>query len=239
MWDMQFIPVRTRVLTPPQDDLLVALAEALPPLREKDVLLVSSKVVAIDEGRTVKVGEADKAALASASADLIIPRSYWSSPLSVVHHTFLGDAGIDESNGNGYLVLLPENIFASAERLRIWLQATYQLKEIGVIITDSRSSPFRFGATGVALGWAGIVPIEDCRGRADLFGREIKYEKANVVDGLAAGANVLMGEVDECIPVVIARDIPRLQFTSENTKDQLFVDFKDDTFRALYERFLP
>lgn len=237
---MEYIPVKTRVLLPPQDDLLAVFTESLPPLLEQDVVLISSKVVAIHQGSTVLISAGvDKSALISGAADLIVPRPYWSSPLTVAHHTFLGAAGIDESNGNGYYILLPKDLFASAEILRTWLCQHFGVKELGVVITDSRSMPFRFGATGVALAWAGLEPIEDCRGRKDLFGREIKYERSNLVDGLAAGANVLMGEVDECTPIVLARGIPRVRYTEENTKEQLFVPFKDDTFRALYEKFLP
>ncbi|MFT7507828.1 MAG: F420-0:gamma-glutamyl ligase, partial [Acidimicrobiales bacterium] len=51
-------------------------------------------------------------------------------------------------------------------------------------------------------------------------------------------ATVVMGEVDECQPVVIARGVPDLMFTEENKKDTLFVPFEDDTFRVLYEKFL-
>ncbi len=236
---MHYIPVKTRVLVPPQDDLLAVFRESLPTLRERDIVLISSKVVAIHEGVTVPIGQGvEKATLVAEAADLIIPRPYWPAPITVAHHTFLGAAGIDESNGNGYYILLPKDLFASASSLRQWLATEYGVRELGVIITDSRSMPFRFGATGVALAWAGIEPIEDCRGRKDLFGREIQYERSNLVDGLAAGANVLMGEVDECTPIVIARDVPRIVYTDRETRDQLFVPFTDDTFRVLYEKFL-
>jgi len=235
---MNLIPIKTRILYPPQDDLFAVLNEIDLALQEKDVVLVSSKVIAISEGRTVFAKGANKNELIAEAADLIIPRPYWPSPLTVAHNVFLGAAGIDESNGDNHLILLPEDIFLSASNIRLWLKNKYKLNDVGVIVTDSHSSPFRFGATGVALGWAGIEPIDDCRGRLDLFGREIKYERSNLVDGLAAGATVVMGEVDECIPVVIARQVPRLVFTEANTREKLFVDFKDDTFRALYERFL-
>ena len=214
--------------------------ESLPALKERDIILISSKVVAIHEGATVSIQPGmDKTALIAANADLIVQRPYWPTPLTVAHHAFLGAAGIDESNGNGHYILLPKDLFVSAERLRTWLCQAYGTNELGVVITDSRSTPFRFGATGVVLAWAGLEPIEDCRGRKDLFGREIKYERSNIVDGLAAGANVLMGEVDECTPIVIARGVPRIVYTEEPTKDQLFVPFREDTFRVLYERFLP
>ncbi len=236
---MLFIPVKTSILKPPQADLLPVLKKHLPALQEKDVVLFSSKVVAIHEGRTVPMAEANKQDLIKKTSDLIIPRPHWPSPLTVAHHAFIGAAGIDESNGDGYYVLLPEDIFASAKSLHGWLRSEYKLNELGVIITDSHSVPFRFGATGIALGWWGIEPIEDCRGRMDLFGRIIQYERSNLVDGLAAGANVLMGEVDECTPVVIARDVPRMRYTTVDTREKLLVPFKDDTFRVLYEMYLP
>lgn len=235
---MKLIPVKTRVLQPPKDDLLAVFRESLPSLQERDIVLISSKVVAIHEGTTVAISSADKTALINEAADLVIPRPYWPAPITVVHNTFLGAAGIDESNGNGYYILLPKDLFASAKILRSWLCAAYGVQELGLVITDSRSMPFRFGATGVALAWAGILPVEDCRGRKDLFGRAIQYEKSNIVDGLAAGANVLMGEVDECTPIVIARGTPRVVFTEEETRDHLFVPLKEDTFRVLYENFL-
>ena len=218
---------------------MLAFRESLPAIQNGDVVLISSKVVAIHEGRAVLISDADKKELIKQEADLIIERPYWSSPLTVAHHTFLGAAGIDESNGDGYYILLPDDILASAKRLRDWLKSEYKLNELGVIITDSHSSPFRFGATGIALGWWGIEPIEDCRGRSDLFGRKIQYERSNIVDGLAAGATVLMGEVDERIPVVIAREVPRLVFTEADTRGQLLVPFAEDTFRVLYEKYLP
>jgi F420-0:gamma-glutamyl ligase len=236
---MYFIPVKTRVLTPPQDDLFSVLEESLPLLQEGDVVLVSSKVVAIHQGRAVKMGTAHKIDLVQKSADFMIHRDYTSAPLTVTHNTFLGAAGIDESNGDGYYILLPDDMFGFSEMLHEYLCKKYELTKLGIVITDSHSAPFRYGATGVALAWWGINPMEDHRGRLDLFGREIQYERSNLVDGLAAGATVVSGEVDECIPVVIARDVPRLTFTEDNTKDQLLVPYKEDLFRVLFEKYLP
>lgn len=235
---MQFIPIQTRVILPPQDDLLTVLKESITELKEGDVVLLSSKVVAIGEGRTALQEESDKWALIKAEADIVIETSYRPWPLTVTRHTFLGASGIDESNGNGYLILLPADCFASAKYLHEFLTTTYGLKELGVIITDSRSLPFRYGATGVALGWFGISPLLSHIGKPDLFGREFKYERSNIVDGLASGATVVAGETNECTPIVIARSVPNLVFTNEDTRDQLFAPFSDDTFRVLYERWL-
>lgn len=235
---MQFIPVKTRILLPPQIDLFSVLDVYVKEIKDGDIILISSKVVAISEGRCIKKSEAIKSELAKQEADVVIERPYWNSPLTIKHHTFLGASGIDESNGNGYLILLPEDVFASAEKIYEYLKLKHQVKNIGVIITDSRSLPLRYGATGVALSWWGIEPLQNHIGRPDLFGRLIEVERSNLVDGLAAGATVIAGEVDECIPVLIARGVPNVVFVQGNTKDQLFAPYSDDTFRVLYERFL-
>jgi len=107
------------------------------------------------------------------------------------------------------------------------------------VITDSHSQPLRRGAIGISVGFWGFEPVVDHIGKKDLFGREIKIEQSNLVDGLAAGATVVMGEVAECQPVVIARGVPELTFTKENKKSVVYVPFEDDTFRVLYEKYLP
>ena len=74
---MEIIPIKTRILQPPNDNLMTALIDALPELKEGDIIVVSSKVVAIDEGRTVPVEGSDKQALARQEADYVIERDYW------------------------------------------------------------------------------------------------------------------------------------------------------------------
>jgi dihydrofolate synthase / folylpolyglutamate synthase len=236
---MEYIPVKTRVLQPPQDNLYEALGAALPALQNGDVLVVSAKVVAIGEGRCVSVKGFDKETFIAGEAQLVIPRSYWSSPLTVSRHAFVSGAGIDQSNGNGYYVLLPHDVFRSAQLLHTYLCAQYHVSDIGVILTDSASAPFRYGAHGVALSWWGLEPLQNHIGRTDLFGRAIRYERSNLVDGIAVGATVLMGEVDECTPAVIVRNVPRMTFTDRDTRDMLLCPFHEDTFRVLYERWLP
>ncbi len=236
---MEYLPVKTRILVPPQDDLFAALDEANLIIKENDIVLISSKVVAIHQGNCAVITAEEKQARAKAAADLVVPRAYATKPITVTHNAFLSSAGIDESNGNGYCIILPKDLFAPAAEIYKYFCQKFALENIGVIITDTASKPFRYGAHGVALAWWGIEPLQDHRGRTDLFGRTIKYERSNLVDGLAAGAVVLGGEVDECTPVVIARGVPNVTFTkNKNTKDDLFADFTDDSFRVLYEQWL-
>jgi coenzyme F420-0:L-glutamate ligase len=235
---MQLISIKTRIMNPPKDDLYAMFDEYVTDIQEGDVILVSSKIVAIDEGRCVKNGDIDKDALMRDEAVFLIERDYWKSPITVVHNAFIGTSGIDESNAGGYLIFLPEDPFASAKKIHLYLRERFNIKNIGVIITDSHSQPMRYGASGISVGFWGFQPLKDCRGEIDLFGKEMKIETANIVDGLSAAATVVMGEVAECQPVVIARDVPDLIFTEENTKDKLFVPFEEDTFRVLYEKYV-
>jgi dihydrofolate synthase / folylpolyglutamate synthase len=235
---MQLIPIKTRILQPPQDDLFEVLDESLLDVKEGDVVVVSSKVISIHEGNCVPVEGADKKALIAQEAQFSIPRSYWPSPLTVAHNAFIGTAGIDESNADGHYVLLPRDPFVSAKNIYDYVKGRFQVQDIAVVITDSHSSPLRRGAMGVAIGWWGIAPTINHVGKPDLFGREFRIEVSNIADAIAAAAGLVMGETDECQPVVIARAVPDILFVDRNTKDELFVAPKDDTFRVLYEDFL-
>lgn len=235
---MQYLPIKTRIFQPPQYDLFAVLDEALDNIQEGDIIAISSKVVAIHEGNCLPIEGVDKKMLVAQEAELSIPRTCWSSPLTVKHNAFIGTAGIDESNADGHYILLPKNPFASAQRIHTYITKRFAVKDIGIVITDSHSAPLRRGAMGVAIGWWGFMPTINHVGKPDLFGRAFKIEVSNIVDALAAGAGIVMGETDECQPVVIIRGTPDVTFTGVNTKDELFVTFEDDTFRVLYERFL-
>jgi len=126
---MQYIPVKTRILNPPQDDIFPVLDEYLTDVQEGDVILISSKIVAISEGRTVLRSEVDKVELVASEADLLVPRPYWPSPLTVTRSAFIGTSGIDESNAGEYLVLLPEDAFASAKQIHTYLLERFSLKK--------------------------------------------------------------------------------------------------------------
>lgn len=235
---MQLIPIKTRVVNPPQDDLFEVFDESLKDIQEKDIIVISSKIVAIGEGNCVPVEGTDKQALVEAEAELAIPRAYWPSPLTIKCNAFIGTAGIDESNAAGYFVLLPKNPFESAEKIYNYIKEKYKLREFGVVISDSHSSPLRRGATGISIGYWGFAPTINHVGEEDIFGRELRIEVTNLVDGIAAGANVVMGETDERQPIVIARGVPSVTYVDGNKKDDHMVALEEDTFRVLYERFL-
>ena len=83
----------------------------------------------------------------------------------------MANAGIDESNAMGKIILLPKNSFKSAEIIRKKLQNKFGVKNLGILITDSRLFPLRAGIVGVALGYAGFKGIKNYIGKKDIFGR--------------------------------------------------------------------
>ncbi|MCR4286144.1 MAG: coenzyme F420-0:L-glutamate ligase [Candidatus Kaiserbacteria bacterium] len=234
---MQFIPIHTRVIQPPKDDLFQVLRESIQDIQDGDVVLITSKVVSIHEGRCVPIENTEKQLLIRNESELLYQPDPTRRPLSVVHHALISSAGIDESNGDGYYTLLPEDPFASAQRIHTYLKDAFNLKEFGVIITDSHSVPFRYGALSIAIGCHGFEPIMSHTGREDLFGRVMVYSKTNIPDAIAGGATLVSGECDEAYPIVIARGIPNLIFTERDAREDFFVSYEDDIFAPLFTQF--
>ena len=214
--------VRTRILTPPKDDLLSALSDSIEKIEEGSILAVSSKVVSIWQGRCIPVKDYPKKdELIKKEADLYLPRDF--TPNGWVMHTIkdnllIPTAGIDLSNANNFYILWPQNSKKAAEEIRIFFRDKFNLKDFGVIITDSHSVPLRRGAVGVTLGFAGFNPLKDYRGGKDIFGREFTVEISNLADMLASTAVLMMGEGAEQSPAALISDVPFIEFV-ENYKE--------------------
>ena len=214
--------VRTRVLVPPKDDLLMAIGKALKSVKERSVVVVTSKVVSIWLGRCVPIVEiADKDELIKAEADLYLPREV--APEALVMHTiknniFIPSAGVDESNANGYYILWPKDSKRAAKKLWQWFRANYGVKELGIVISDSHTIPLRRGAMGISLAYYGFNPLRDYRGKEDLFGRKLKMSQTDVADGLASAAVLTMGEGKEGTPVAVIEDIQGVEFLEKSKR---------------------
>ena len=78
----------------------------------------------------------------------------------------------------------------------------------GVVITDSFGRAWRTGQSDVAIGCAGIIPIDDWRGRADMRGRELRATVIAVADELAAGADLARAK-DAMQPAIVVRGASR------------------------------
>ncbi|MBN2309490.1 MAG: coenzyme F420-0:L-glutamate ligase, partial [Candidatus Hydrogenedentes bacterium] len=230
---------RTDKIRAGQRDVLAVLEEFLPPLHEGTVVAVTSKIVALCEGRVVSPEDADKGALIAQEADHYLPASAnkYHVALTIKDSMLVASAGIDESNTDGYYVLWPECPQASANRIRAALCERAGCRRLGVILTDSRSVPLRWGVTGLCIAHSGFAAITDRIGAPDVFGRPLSMTRVNVADALAAAAVLVMGEADEQTPLAVIEDLPFVEFQDRDpTPEELAcvrIDPEDDMFGAL------
>jgi dihydrofolate synthase / folylpolyglutamate synthase len=225
---------------PPKDDLFQVLDESLTDVQEGDIILVTSKVLAIHQGRCIPMSDVpDKDVLIRKEAEKYLERdrtAKYPIMLTLKHHTLIASAGIDESNANGHYIMWPDNIQQSAQELWNYIRAKHNIKNLGIIITDSHSLPLRWGVLGVAIGYFGFEPMIDLRGRLDIFGRPLAMTMQNVPDAIAAFGVLLMGESDECTPLLVARGM-RVSFIEKDTSNKFWVEPKDDMYGQLLAIF--
>lgn len=200
---MQVTPIKTKIFREGAS-LPDFLFTHLPRLREGAVVVIASKIVSLAEGRTADPKDRER---------LIKKESTWAKKTKMVWLTekdgiLMANAGIDDSNVDGKIVLLPKDSYKSASRLRATLKKKYKLKKLGVIIVDSNPSPRRKGVVGLALGYAGFRGVKDYEGTKDLFGRTFKFSSVNIADSLATAAMVTMGEGNERQPLAVIESAP-------------------------------
>lgn len=206
--------VKTRKFLPPKDkleDLLSAVKE----LKEGSVVAVTSKVVSICEGRCIPLNKIEKDALIAQEADKYLPRDLVPNKWAVYtlkNNMLVASAGIDESNANGFYILWPKDPNKSAQKIWQILKKKFNLKKLGVIITDSKVEPLRRGVIGIAISFFGFKPLKDYRGTKDLFDREFLMETTDLPDCLATAAVLEMGEGSEQSPLAVISDIPYIEF---------------------------
>jgi len=229
---MEIQAIKTKIF-PPRHNLVEFIRAHVKNLPEKSILVVTSKIVALSEGRThFCKNEKEKIALIkNGSAWAIKTKFAW---LTIKDGMILPSAGIDESNGNGQIILLPKNSFQTANALRQSLKKLYKIKNLGIIITDSRVFPLRAGVVGIALGYAGFKGVRDYRGQPDIFGRKLKISRTDIADCLATTAVVVMGEGKEKQPLAVIKNAP-VEFTERINKNELKIDIKDDLFYPLFK----
>jgi coenzyme F420-0:L-glutamate ligase / coenzyme F420-1:gamma-L-glutamate ligase len=194
-------------------------------LRDGDVLVLSSKFVAVSEGRVVKLssvkagqrakGMGAKFRMDPRLCELVLRESdevIGGIPgfiLASKDGLLTPNAGIDKSNTkHGTVVLYPRRPEVSAWRIREALKFSRGVS-IGVVVCDSRLSPTRRGTTGVAVAASGIEAVLDMRGRVDLFGNILKVTAQGVADDLSSAAEILMGESNEATPIVLVRGVKK------------------------------
>jgi coenzyme F420-0:L-glutamate ligase/coenzyme F420-1:gamma-L-glutamate ligase len=201
----------------PGDDIASFIRNAKVAMDRTVVLAIAQKIVSKSEGAIVDLREIQPSALARSWAEtwqkdprlieLILSQSRRIVKMdrgviiSETHHGFVcANAGVDQSNvpGDHFATILPNDPDASARRLRASLNCG------AVIVTDTFGRPWREGLVDVAIGVAGLDPLEDLRGQTDRHGRKLSSTIVAVADQLAAAAGVVMRKAEGC-PVALIR----------------------------------
>ena len=237
---MTVTAVRTRRVSVRELSLFDLLDEAVPALEPGSILAVTSKIVALCEGRVVPGGgdAAQKARLVAEESERYLPpsSSRYEVSLSIKGNILIPSAGIDESNSDGNFVLWPADPQASANAAWRHLCARSGTG-IGVIITDSTTTPLRMGVCGVPIAHCGFLAVNDFVGTPDLFGRPLAMTRANVAAGIAAAAVTVMGESDEQTPLAVVTDVPFVRFQHREPTAQelaaLAIAPEDDLYAPL------
>jgi coenzyme F420-0:L-glutamate ligase/coenzyme F420-1:gamma-L-glutamate ligase len=191
-------------------------------LRSGDVLVVAHKVVSKAEGRVRRLADVEPGEYAIELArpggrdprlvQVVLEETreiVRTSPGVIVcetHHGFIcANAGVDQSNvpGDETVLMLPRDPDGSARAIRARLHELTGIAP-GIIVADSFGRAWRTGQSDVAIGLAGVVALDDWRGRPDAAGREMRATVIAIGDLMASTAD-LARRKDASQPVVLIR----------------------------------
>jgi coenzyme F420-0:L-glutamate ligase len=250
---MRLFAIKTKVVNVGDDLIAVILAslkEQGLQLKDSDVLALTSKIVAIEEGRVAKLGSvkpSDKAkeiakrfSLQPELAELVLHEAdeiyggVEKAVLTLKNRVLTANAGIDNKNApKDCVVMWPSNPKESAERIREEIKRKTGVK-IAVLVVDSGLVPLRKGTVGLALAAAGFKPVKDCRGELDIYGKPIIITQHAVADDLASAAHLLMNEAAEKTPVVLIRDAPVGYDDGAYDSGEMMMPFKNCIFMSAF-----
>ncbi|MDO8577415.1 MAG: coenzyme F420-0:L-glutamate ligase [Candidatus Wildermuthbacteria bacterium] len=238
---MKIRAIKTRKVLPGVDKSIFEILEKfLPRLKEKTVVAVTSKIVAICEGSIIPFDEKKKDKIIIKEADWYLPRTShkYNVMLTIKGSAMSFSSGVDESNAKGYFVLWPKDPQKSANAIRQYLTKKYKAKNIGVIITDTASVPLRWGQRGVfVLAHSGFGALNSYVGKPDIFGRLLKMTSAAIADALGTAAVLVMGEGAEQTPLALIEDVPFVKFQQRDPNkkelDKLKMFPEDDLYAPL------
>ncbi|MCL3817693.1 coenzyme F420-0:L-glutamate ligase [Aeromicrobium wangtongii] len=184
----------------PGDDVAALIAQHAT-LQPGDVVVVTSKIVSKAAGLATT---RTKDELLADETDRVVARRGPTSIVRTHHGLTMAAAGIDNSNtAPGTLIPLPPDPDASAAALRRRLR---ELTGVGVavVISDTAGRAWRVGQTDIAIGCAGLLPVDSFEGRTDPYGNPLAVTAPAIADQLAGGAELASGKFG-ARPVVIVR----------------------------------
>lgn len=194
---------------------------------------MTSKIVSIAEGRVVSRERLSKSAVVQSEADVYLGKGGHGIDMTIKHGLLIPSAGVDESNSeSGGYILYPKDPYKSAASICQFLRKALRIKKLGVILTDSHSTPLRRGVTGIALAHWGIQAVQPLVGTPDIFGQPLKFTNVNVVDSLAAMAVFVMGEAGNRCPLAVISGT-EVKFTKTSSRKEIAVAPKNDLYFPL------
>jgi coenzyme F420-0:L-glutamate ligase/coenzyme F420-1:gamma-L-glutamate ligase len=187
--------------------LLAALDAADIGLVERDIVVITHKIVSKAEGKVVAIpDERAYRDLVEGEAQAIIRRRGDLVITQTKHGFICANAGVDRSNVPGdRAVLLPDRPDRSAHKVRTRLEKATGVR-LAVVVTDTFGRPWRRGLTDVAIGVSGMPAILDLKGTTDMQGRVLDVTEVAIVDEIAAAADLVMGKATG-IPAAIVRGV--------------------------------
>ena len=250
-------------LVPVLADAMAAAAVAgrMGPLRDGDVVCVTSKVVSVSQGRVVDLAtvracpqaapvgtpllslpDATKftlhpglAALALGGAEVVFVGEDAGVFFTLMDGTWIANAGVDLSNvREGAAILWPDGPWDWAATFWGRLRDQFGLTDLGVVLTDSRVPHLRRGVTGVAIAYAGFEGVQSEIGQPDLFGHPLRVTEKAVADDLAAAAVLVCGEAAEQTPFALVRGAPVVYTDRTIAPSEVRVDPARDLYAGIY-----
>ena len=209
----------------PGDDLAAQIHQAATaqgdPLRDRDVVVITSKIVSKAEGCAIELDTVEPSPFAESWAqrwdkdprvvEVVlreskrIVRQIGPVLITETHHGFCcANSGVDQSSSgaHGRVLVLPKDSDASARGYRS------RFAELGVdvavVISDTFGRPWREGQTDVAIGVAGMHPLRSYIGEHDPHGHEFRVQELCIVDEITAAAELVKGNTSR-VPVAVVR----------------------------------
>ena len=203
------------------EQLLASIEKNKMNVIDKDIIVVTSKIVSKSEGRIIKLKDVLPSEITNTIAtsmnknpkllELIFNEAKNILRLKngiIITETeqdiICANSGIDQSNvEKGKVVLLPKFPNKSASEIRKHIMKKTD-KKIAIIISDTIGRPWREGLTNIAIGFSGIVPFRDYRGKKDIYGKKLESTVINIVDELSSATELVMGKT-ESTPFALVR----------------------------------
>lgn len=209
----------------PGADLALQIVEAAAandaPLVDRDIVVITSKIVSKAEGCAVELDDVEPSVFATEWAgrwdkdprvvEVVlreskrIIRQIGPVLITETHHGFCcANAGVDQSSSgaHGRVLVLPTDSDASARRYR--RRFADLGVDVAVVISDTFGRPWREGQTDIAIGVAGFHPLHSYIGEVDPHGHEFRVQEICVADELTAAAELVKGNTSR-VPVAVVR----------------------------------